>query len=250
MPHLIQTRRLPSAQPIWLSLCGGVLVSALAGCAGNPDQSDPSLSATHPVAKAEPVTTVVANTPKPTPTATIDQSPIVLETITDNSSDQPSHRPNATKKDTDMTVLVLDDPELITKAAAMEAGSIMPVNSLEDSARRPHRTRFHYGFDKHRLNDEDLQILRAHAAYLVAHPEVTVQIHGHTDNFGAEEYNAFLARLRAGAAAKLLRSEGVRDAQIQVTGWGSTKPLTNPEDHAANRRLELEYHTGQMAKAL
>lgn len=148
-----------------------------------------------------------------------------------------------------MTVLVLDDPEMIAKSAALEAGLVMPVSSTDDTPRRPHRTRFHYSFDKHNLNDEDQDILREHAAYLRAHPEVTVHVHAHTDQFGADDYNTFLAKLRASTAAKLLKAEGVNDAQIRTTGWGSSKPLTKPEDHAANRRLELEYHTGHMAKA-
>lgn len=147
-----------------------------------------------------------------------------------------------------MTTLVLDNPELIARAA-LEAGLLMSAAATDDSPRKPHRLRFHYGFNKHRLNDDDLQILRQHAAYLRAHPGAVVHIHGHADNFGAEEYNAFLSRLRANAVAKLLLKEGVRETQVMVSGWGSRRPLARPEDHAANRRLELEYPSHQMAKA-
>ncbi|MDX1757377.1 MAG: OmpA family protein [Marinobacter sp.] len=148
-----------------------------------------------------------------------------------------------------MTVLVLDNPELLAKTTLLDSQPGLPVEPLDDGPRRPHRLRFHYGFDKHQLNEEDTDILRQHAAYLVAHPEVTVRIHGHTDSFGPAEYNTFLSRLRASAAAKLLKTEGVRESQIQVTGWGSSRPLARPEDHAANRRLELEYLSARMAKA-
>lgn len=242
MSYPLHKHRIQSMQPVWLTAVGGLLLGALAGCAGTPEQ--PKVAERAP---ADPV--VETASAKTTKNDTIDQSPIVIEPATDNSSAQQEDRLNTAKKDTDMTVLVMDDPELIAKSAALEAGIVMPLNTMEDSPRRPHRMKFHYGFDKHRLSEEDQQILRTHAAYLQAHPEVTVEIHGHTDSFGAEEYNAFLSRLRAGAAAKLLKSEGVRDSQIRVIGWGSTKPLTNREDHAANRRLELEYHSGQMAKA-
>ncbi|MDX1634806.1 MAG: OmpA family protein [Marinobacter sp.] len=149
-----------------------------------------------------------------------------------------------------MTVLVLDNPELMAKAAVLETGLGGLISKAgDDSLRKPHRMRFHYGFNQHRLSEEDQQILRQHAAYLKAHPELTVEIHGHTDAFGNEEYNAFLARLRASSAAKLLQAEGIREGRITVTGWGSRKPLARPEDHAANRRLELEYRSEQMAKA-
>lgn len=148
-----------------------------------------------------------------------------------------------------MTILVLDNPELQAKAALLDSQPLLPVEMVEEGPRRPHRLRFHYGFDKHQLNEEDADILRQHAAYLVGHPSVAVRIHGHTDSFGPEEYNTFLSRLRASAAAKLLKAEGVHESQIQVTGWGSSRPLARPEDHAANRRLELEYLSAQMAKA-
>lgn len=229
-------------QPFWLTVCSSALVVTLAGCSSTSEQ---------PQNATQPTTTSGTKTlsSEPAEVATIDQSPIVAEPVSDNSSAKQKDSLKTSKKDTDMTVLVLDDPELIAQSAALEAGIIMPVNNGDDTPHRPHRTRFHYSFDKHNLNDEDQDILREHAAYLRAHPEVTVHIHAHTDQFGANDYNTFLAKLRASAAAKLLKAEGVNDAQIRTTGWGSSKPLTKPEDHAANRRLELEYHTGHMAKA-
>jgi peptidoglycan-associated lipoprotein len=44
--------------------------------------------------------------------------------------------------------------------------------------------------------------------------------------------------------------EGARENQIITSGWGSDRPLARPEDHAANRRLELEYLQMDMAQAL
>lgn len=147
-----------------------------------------------------------------------------------------------------MTTLVLDNPDLLAQSAALETAPLIAAVTA-NTPRKPHRQRFHYGFNKHRLNPEDESILREHAAYLRANPHVSVHIHGHADNFGAEEYNAFLSRLRANAAARLLLAEGVRETRIVVTGWGSTRPLARPEDHAANRRLEIEYLARQMARA-
>lgn len=148
-----------------------------------------------------------------------------------------------------MTILVLDNPELMAQSVALANESLHAVENTGDSVRKPHQMRFHYGFDKHRLSAADREILRAHAAYMKAHPEVTIQIDGHTDNFGNEEYNDFLSRLRASSAAKVLKAEGIRDSRIKTVGWGSRKPLATPEDHAANRRLELTYHSEQMARA-
>jgi len=148
-----------------------------------------------------------------------------------------------------MTVLVLDNPALLA-STAFAAGLNMPLAESDHAPKRPHRLRFHYGFNQHRLNEEDLALLRRHAQWLKHNPGASLHIHGHSDAFGVCEYNQFLSRLRATTAAKLMIREGAREGQISVSGWGSDKPLARPEDHAANRRLELEYSTMDMAQAL
>lgn len=146
-----------------------------------------------------------------------------------------------------MTVLVLDNPDLIAKAAV---ASGFAASELATDTKRPHRMKFHYGFNKHALDANDETTLEQHANYLRQNPNIRVRIHGHSDNFGAEDYNQFLARLRANAVARLLIEEGVWESRIILKGWGSSRPLATPEDHAANRRVELEYVTQEMAQAL
>ncbi len=146
-----------------------------------------------------------------------------------------------------MTVLVLDNPELIANAA-IAAG--FTTANLEAGTRRPHRMKFHYGFNKHALGSDDVAFLRQHASYLRNHPSISVRIHGHSDNFGSEDYNRFLSRLRANAVARFLMQEGVAESRIFMSHWGSARPLATPEDRAANRRVELEYLTMDVARAL
>lgn len=146
-----------------------------------------------------------------------------------------------------MTVLVLDNPELIAKAAM--ASGFLPA-AFESGSARPHRMRFHYGFNRHALEGKDLEIIKQHAAYLVHNPTTMVRIHGHSDNFGGEDYNRFLSRLRANAVARVLMQEGVPESRIIMSHWGSSRPLATPEDRAANRRVELEYLTVDVAQAL
>ncbi len=236
LSHNVHNNRVQSVPPHWLTLCSGLLLGGLVGC------SNQTLTPAVDVAQTHTDTTTEV-------TPTIDQSPIAHTLASTNSVRQQEESAEALTEEAAMTVLVLDNPELQAKAALLESHPVLSVETLEETPRRPHRLRFHYGFDKHQLNEEDTAILREHAAYLLAHPEVTVRIHGHTDSFGPQDYNTFLSRLRASAAAKLLKAEGVRESQIQVTGWGSSRPLARPEDHAANRRLELEYLSAQMAKA-
>lgn len=145
-----------------------------------------------------------------------------------------------------MTLLVLDHPDLLSRSAMLEAFASQAFPAVDQEPRKPHRMRFHYGFDQHRLDQEDQATLRQHAAYLKAHPDIRVIIHGHADAMGNETYNGFLSRLRASAVARLLRREGVQPSRITLIGWASRKPLARLEDHAANRRLELEYLSASM----
>lgn len=258
MSHPSQSSRLTAIPSRWRQLTGAVMLGTLAGCAGNAQppttaEALPPSTAHSTVAEAgKPPAEAHADadprTSDATRTEVIDHSPIVATGPNSNSLPRQPEQPTK-DKDTDMTVLVLDNPELMARSAALANDSLQTLKDAGDAVRKPHQMRFHYGFDKHRLSDEDREILRAHAAYMKAHPEVTIEIDGHTDNFGNEEYNTFLSRLRANTAAKVLKAEGIRDSRIKTVGWGSHKPLATPEDHAANRRLELTYHSEQMAKA-
>ena len=49
---------------------------------------------------------------------------------------------------------------------------------------------------------------------------------------------------------KFLLLEGVHQSAIVLATWGSDRPLARPEDHAVNRRVELEYLTLDIARAL
>lgn len=144
-----------------------------------------------------------------------------------------------------MTVLVLDSPELVAHAAIATG---FTAANLEADTRRPHRMKFHFGFNKHALAADDIAFLEQHAAYLKSRPSISVRIHGHADNFGPENYNRFLSRLRASVIARFLTQGGVPESRIMMRHWGSVRPLARPEDRAANRRVELEYLTMDVAR--
>ncbi len=146
-----------------------------------------------------------------------------------------------------MTVLVLDNSDLIALASIAAASGFS--SSAADS-KPPRQTRFHYGFNKHSLDTRDLPILEQHALYLCRHPGIRVCIHGHSDNFGAEDYNQFLARLRASSVARALAERGIHESRMTIRIWGSDRPLATPEDHAANRRVVLEYQAQNLTRAV
>lgn len=62
----------------------------------------------------------------------------------------------------------------------------------------------------------------------------TIEIQGHTDDKGSDEYNMNLSKKRAEEVKKYLVSKGVNAQTITATGFGESKPLV-PNDSDANR---------------
>lgn len=84
--------------------------------------------------------------------------------------------------------------------------------------------------------------LRTVGQSLLAYPDTTVQVLGHTDNTGDAGYNLNLSRQRAQSVANILMTEGVPSFRIQSIGRGEDQPLASnltPEGRAQNRRVEI-----------
>jgi outer membrane protein OmpA-like peptidoglycan-associated protein len=74
------------------------------------------------------------------------------------------------------------------------------------------------------------------------HPEIEVNIQGHTDNVGKHDYNVKLSKRRADAVKTWLVNKGINPSRITTTGFGPDKPLTSndtPENRQKNRRIEF-----------
>jgi OmpA-OmpF porin, OOP family len=74
------------------------------------------------------------------------------------------------------------------------------------------------------------------------HPNMTIEIVGHTDSDGTDEYNQQLSSHRAAAVMRYLRANGIASKRLKSKGEGEKKPIaTNDTDDgkAKNRRVEF-----------
>ncbi|HKR80671.1 MAG TPA: OmpA family protein [Nitrospira sp.] len=72
-------------------------------------------------------------------------------------------------------------------------------------------------------------------------PHTSIEIGGHTDGFGAADYNKELSRRRAEAVRDYLAMHGVVH-EMTAVGYGASKPVADGVSRAAlqrNRRIEL-----------
>jgi outer membrane protein OmpA-like peptidoglycan-associated protein len=77
---------------------------------------------------------------------------------------------------------------------------------------------------------------------LLAYPSLHVQVEGHTDSVGTDEYNQTLSERRAGAVRDYFVQQGVPSDAITAKGFGKTVPIASnetAEGRQQNRRVEL-----------
>ena len=77
---------------------------------------------------------------------------------------------------------------------------------------------------------------------LLAHPGLTLQIEGHTDSVGSDEYNQQLSDRRAGSVQEYLVQAGVPAGSVTAIGFGKMEPVASndtAEGRQLNRRVEL-----------
>jgi outer membrane protein OmpA-like peptidoglycan-associated protein len=77
---------------------------------------------------------------------------------------------------------------------------------------------------------------------ILAHPGLKLQIEGHTDSVGGDDYNQKLSEQRANAVREYLVTQGVSGDSITAQGFGKTSPVASNDTAAGrqqNRRVEL-----------
>jgi outer membrane protein OmpA-like peptidoglycan-associated protein len=77
---------------------------------------------------------------------------------------------------------------------------------------------------------------------VLAHPGLTLQIEGHTDIIGGDDFNQRLSEQRAGSVLDFLAEQGVPASSMTARGFGKTQPVASNdtvEGRQKNRRVEL-----------
>lgn len=94
------------------------------------------------------------------------------------------------------------------------------------------------------LDKQSFAELDQWARFLIGRFDTTIELSGHTDNVGSEDYNLKLSEKRAGEVAKYLASKGIDALRIIVTGYGSARPVADnslEDGRHKNRRVEIKF---------
>jgi outer membrane protein OmpA-like peptidoglycan-associated protein len=100
-----------------------------------------------------------------------------------------------------------------------------------------------FDFNKSELQPESYPELDRLYKFLNDNSDINVEISGHTDNIGADEYNITLSNARANSVKEYLVSKGINSSRIISKGYGKSNPVaTNDTDEGRqlNRRVEFK----------
>ncbi|MDA3879955.1 MAG: OmpA family protein [Prolixibacteraceae bacterium] len=99
-----------------------------------------------------------------------------------------------------------------------------------------------FEFDSYKINSKSETELMKVVEFMKQNSSVKIEISGHTDNVGSEQYNLQLSKKRAESIA-LYISEYINASRIKHVGYGAQNPVGDNETEAGrskNRRSELK----------
>ena len=107
----------------------------------------------------------------------------------------------------------------------------------------------YFDTDKSRLKSESYPALKLLLTFMLKHPNVRIEVSGHTDSRGSDAHNKILSKNRAKAVCNYLLENGVEQESVKAVGYGEEQPIAknenadgsdNPEGRKLNRRTEVK----------
>jgi peptidoglycan-associated lipoprotein len=138
----------------------------------------------------------------------------------------------------DGTKSAYDLPAATGNARFGEPGSGILPPAIDAEAKMVLRD-IHFAYDSSTILPNDAGVLQQIAAFLNKYPEVVIQVEGHCDERGTEEYNMALGSRRANAAREFVNKLGVDANRVHVISYGEMRPAAPGHDEGAwaqNRR--------------
>jgi OOP family OmpA-OmpF porin len=101
-----------------------------------------------------------------------------------------------------------------------------------------------FEYDSADLTSESMAAVREAMAILKRHPDLKVEIAGHTDSRGTDSYNQGLSQRRAESVHAALVAQGANAANLTTRGYGESHPVADNDSDAGraqNRRVEFRH---------
>lgn len=99
-----------------------------------------------------------------------------------------------------------------------------------------------FDFNKYTLKPGAREKMAKVSGILLAYPGLKIQLEGHTDSIGSDEYNQKLSEQRADSVRDYLAQQGVPAPNVTAIGLGKADPVASNDTDAGrqrNRRVEM-----------
>lgn len=109
-----------------------------------------------------------------------------------------------------------------------------------------------FGFDQANISSGAQTTLNDLVKILNKYPDTDLEIQGHTDNAGTENYNKRLSQRRASAVSGFLKNHGITSGRVKTVGFGETSPKYSNDTESGrgqNRRVEFLITANEKMKA-
>ncbi|MCH7650719.1 MAG: OmpA family protein [Nitrospinae bacterium] len=119
-------------------------------------------------------------------------------------------------------VMQMQDEVFVAPAAETEPVQEARVLPFEDEKQLQD---IHFEYDRDNLDSQTKTILRSNSEWLQQNPNARVEIQGHADERGSNNYNLGLGERRALQTKKYLISLGVDESRLYTISYGEEKPF-------------------------
>ncbi|CAN5433521.1 OmpA family protein [soil metagenome] len=116
------------------------------------------------------------------------------------------------------------------------------VERVEEGIKVEFNEKILFDFSKADIGTAAKTNLNSLVGVLNKYPNTNIEIQGHTDPRGSDEYNMGLSERRAHAVADYLKANGIAATRISTMGFGESAPAypnDTDEGMAQNRRVEF-----------
>lgn len=106
----------------------------------------------------------------------------------------------------------------------------------------PYLKATYFEYDQYTISEDQKENLKSAANYLKQNQNMKVQVEGHTDERGTNEYNQALGDRRSNSVRKYLIDSGVESSRVSTVSYGEERPAASGGHEGAwkkNRRSEF-----------
>ena len=138
--------------------------------------------------------------------------------------------------------LIIEEKDADESVQPPKAEEIMILPPEESDAAFSEMGMVYFAYDKSEITADFEEVIQKNYEWIYQNPDVQIQLEGHCDERGTNEYNLALGERRAKAVFDHLVGLGANPSQFSIVSFGEERPAvygSNESSWRQNRRVEF-----------